>query len=201
MGTKKDSRFRTIQREYGKVFVVWFGGVYTHSKDNQSNSLLKIGDSVELVDGSTPDEVVLRNPKRPEIGTEKWRRTGIQGGEKGKEKFEEDWAKLLAGEKSIGMAREGVAQEEPKLVAAKEPPAERKERVEKKVDRSPFLEIFELAKDYEAVSTDVGVAVRFRESNNASSFRLAVNRRRGWKADEPLTDENTGETVVVVRSK
>lgn len=233
MVARKDSRFRAIQREYGKVFVVWFGGIYSHpfpgGGDGNGGSLFKVGDNVELVEGSTPDLVVLRNPKRTEIGLEKWRRTGLQGGEKAKKKFDEDWARLLAGEKSIGLTpAEGklgpdhignwanYTQEERDAIL---PPIEKlrpldpvlltapasTERVlivrdEESSKRAPFSEMFELSVKHESSSAEVGIIVRFRDENNASSFRMAVNRR-GWKADEPLRDENSGETVIVVRSK
>lgn len=223
MVARKDSRFRAIQREYGKVFVVWFGGIYMHpfpgGGDGEGGSLLKVGDNVELVEGSTPDLVVLRNPKRPEIGLEKWRRTGLQGGEKAKKKFDDDWARLLAGEKSIGLTPAertlgpdhignwaNYTQEERDAIL---PPIEKllplTERVlivrdEESSKRAPFSEMFELSVKHESSSAEVGIIVRFRDENNASSFRMAVNRR-GWKADEPLRDENSGETVIVVRSK
>jgi hypothetical protein len=227
MANRKDSRFRTVQREYGKVFVVWFGGIYTHNKEGQSNSLFKIGENVELVEGSTSQEVILRSPRRPEIGTEVWKFSGVQGGEKSRDKFEKEWKKFLAGEKSVAPAKafkelelenrpdhignwDKYTQEErdailphiEKILVVPVAAEHRPKIIGRPVTtREPhtLTEVFALSADHESSSCDIGVVVRFQNSDNASSFRMAVTRR-GWKTEE-LQDPNTGETAVFVRSK
>lgn len=196
--SRKDSRLRTVQRDRGKVFVEVFGIRYQPQVDTQTE--LKVGDDVLIVEGSTPEGITLLRQKDLYIDRH-WRPYGVVGGEKAKPKALEQWAKFMAGEKSHGMTRvdpdaaSDEVNKEPakeRLAAAKEPKAHG--------ELPDMAEIRELAKDYDFDLMIKRVVVQFPDRSGATAFKIAATKR-GWKTSTPSTDENTGKTEVLVQSK
>ena len=190
--SRKDSRLRTVQREYGKVFVVVFGIKFQPPEDSR----LKVGDDVLVVEGSSPGGVTFSRPKDGHIDRG-WSAYGFEGGVKNKPKALAEWAKFMHGEKSHGMVREELAAVQQPV----EEPAVDEAPTSLHVTRLPdAADIKELAKDYDATEVVKQTVVRFRERSEATTFRMAASRR-GWKVTEASTNDETGETEVSVRVK
>lgn len=169
---RKDSRFRTIQRENGKVFCVWFEAKFRQADISE----IEVGHEVELLAGSTMQVAVIRS--RVTGVTESWPFLGVLGGQTKYEKVRGEWEKV---QEELGNPAP-VLPESMKLAVVK--PVQRVASIQ----QTAVEGIRTLAADYGVMSSDTYLRLTFKAYDKASSFTLAA-RKRGMEVVSFLDKE------------
>lgn len=193
---KKDSRYRTIVREYGKVFVTWFGANFSQPV----GSALKVGMEVELLAGSTIAVAVLRH-KNVELGLpdEMWHFKGIVGGEKNRKTTIEEWTKIT---QELGHTHPVLPMSS--KVKTANPAADSEPTIKisspivsikSKKDRNAET-LIELSRNYDAADVKHALEFLFVTQDLASTFNVAV-MKKGFRTSVPADAYPEGYSVWV----
>lgn len=198
MGSRihRDSRYRTIQIESGKVFVIWFGASFKRHE----GSAFKVGAEVELLAGSSLQAALMRVKDMETTKPEVWHFRGFLGGEKNRQSITEEWAKIQA---DLGNPHP-VLPESTQVKAAK--------NIQEDRDSAPIVTpyvpseedtvdwLMKLAVQYDCVTVKQTMAASFAHPDDASTFKLTA-KRHGFDVETDVINTPEGRYTVEVQLK
>lgn len=172
--SRKDSRFRTVQRENGRAFCVWFDAKFRQP----DASGIEVGQEVELLAGSTMQVAVIRSLATQV--TESWPFLGVLGGQARYEKVRGEWDRV---QEELGNPAP-VLPESMKLPVVEHTPRKAITQVAGIAGNhaATMASLRQLAADYGLKSSDMYLRLSFKAHDGTSSFTLAA-RKRGMEVD------------------